>query len=373
MDRIVNFDKLALNDWKTPVVATLGALGGVVMVAGMIFAISYSGHGIRALHGTLAGRASLASAFSVGGALLISTGVIGIKVKEIKIGRSPESSYFEAVPKADRQVSLEALHQVRIHVTSDEFLSGSAQYRFEKCIWCEEELQKVDDSDKKQQMVDFVAYLKKQAQEDLEEIQRFLADKEARKTVEYRQVKPSMGSEFQQASDNAERIKQGKSNSVELLCTYVRKFKGRISENLVKLIVENDLDYHIAVERSNEESVIDSVKRQNVNYVIYTVEAEVPKRDDQGNIILKQNGHKPTLDHKGMVIPQVMNIQSSYTPVMVPADAYSRRVYIDGVEQAGKNPLPGSRILVRISSEKLLEILPPNYQHMQQPDIVQGD
>lgn len=62
------------NNWKTPLVITLSVLGGAALIAGAVFAASYSGHGIHSMHGTLAGRVSTIVSF-VGGAALVSTAV----------------------------------------------------------------------------------------------------------------------------------------------------------------------------------------------------------------------------------------------------------------------------------------------------------
>ncbi len=383
---IVDFNKLQPNNWKTPVVATLGALGGAALVAGTIFAISYSGHGIRSLHGSLAGRVSLITSFASGGALLFATTIIGIKIKEIKIGR--KDSCPEVIPLNDEEKSADALGGVRIEVTSSDFLSGTAKHRLDRCIWCEEELKQVNDSDDKNQMLDYVAYLKKKAEDDIEEIQRFLAEKNVRKDVEYRQVRPKFGPHYEAAAEVAERIKKQTKNNLTLLCNYVSQFQGRISENLTKLIVENDLDYHIAMEITkiseqeniditNENLLIEAIKKKNPNFVIYTVSAEVPKRDESGDILFRSlvDQRKPTVDHKNRGIPNVQPYQSSYWPVMVAANSYLRRVFINGVEQAGKNPEPGSYIVLRIA-EKVCAILPPDYspaQTEQPAQVLQND
>lgn len=82
MERIENLNRPTINNWKTPVVVSLGALSGLALVAGAIFASSYAGHGIHSMHGTLAGRIALIASFSAGGILLAGAAGVQIFVKK---------------------------------------------------------------------------------------------------------------------------------------------------------------------------------------------------------------------------------------------------------------------------------------------------
>lgn len=75
---------ISTNRWKTPVLISLGCLAGAAAIAGALLAISHSGHAIKSLQGTLGSKIGFAVSFGLTAGIVITAGIIKVKVKQIK-------------------------------------------------------------------------------------------------------------------------------------------------------------------------------------------------------------------------------------------------------------------------------------------------